>query len=290
MVSGKKRLSREKIAILQPPFPVTHETKSSGSSRTICLALLLGVIIGRGVARVAGLLSELAFSQACPNLREWMKPNWQEIGSSFLRSLVPVGLTYSAALIGIKYFGFGNSEFTSTNLPSGIVGLLVVPLFTLTHCVVPVFFYFIFVAAIQGMRQGMKSTAVRPQTFAFFLVFSGFVYLHMAIWYGVPAIVLVYFTGWLSIPIAIVHIALAKKGTRTFVFLEYGSTSFALLLFFFMFSASEIFPLGLVVAFFQIMLLTVVDWKGRDLWAKLSLGDVSNTKAAVDSEEARATR
>ena len=214
-----------------------------------------------------------------------MKPNWQEIGSSFLRSLVPVGLTYSAALIGIEYFGVADMEFAPSNPPSGIVGLFVVPFFTLTHCVVPVFFYFLFVAAIQGMRQGVKSTGMAPQMLAFFLVFSGFVYLHMGIWFGVPAIVLAFFTGWLTIPVAIVHIALAKQGTRTFVFLEYGSTSFALLLFFVMFSMSEIFPLGLLVAFFQILLLTIVDWKGRDLWAKLSLGDFSKVKVAVDSEE-----
>ena len=207
-----------------------------------------------------------------------MKPNWQKIGNSFLRSLVPVGLTYSATLIGFEYFGVNKIDFDSASPVNGIVGFFVVPLFTFTHCVIPVFFYFIFVAAIHGMKQKIKSASVQPQMLAFFLAFSGFVYLHMGIWYGVPSIALAFFTGWLTIPVAIVHIALAKKGTRTFVFLEYGSTSFALLLFLIMFSAAKIFPLGLWVVFFQILLLTIVDWKGRDLWSELMQGaEVADT-------------
>ena len=31
--------------------------------------------------------------------------DWPAIGKSFLRSLVPVALTYSAAIIGVEYFG-----------------------------------------------------------------------------------------------------------------------------------------------------------------------------------------
>ena len=159
------------------------------------------------------------------------------------------------------------------------------PLFTFTHCVIPVFFYLIFVAAIQGMKQTMKSTGTKPGIFVFFLLFSGFVYLHMGLWYGVPIVFLASFTGWLTILAAAVHIALAKKGTRTFVFLEYGSTSLALLLFLVMFSTTKIFPLGLLVVVFQVLLLTIVDWKGRELWLKLMHGDYSNSKVTVDPGE-----
>lgn len=196
-----------------------------------------------------------------------MKLDWSEIGASFLRSLVPVGVTYSAALIGIQYYSGERFEFES---PAGLAGLLIVPLFTLTHCVVPVFFYFIFVSAIHGMKKNMRAGAANPAMLVPFLLFSGFIYLHIGLWYGIPAIALAFMTEWLTIPVAVIHIALAKKGTRTWVFLEYGSTSFALLLFLLVFSAEELFPVGLLVALFQILLLTLVDWKGRGLWMKLA--------------------
>ena len=196
-----------------------------------------------------------------------MKLDWSEIGASFLRSLVPVGVTYSAALIGIQYYSGERFEFES---PAGLAGLLIVPLFTLTHCVVPVFFYFIFVSAIHGMKKKLRAGAANPAMLVPFLLFSGFIYLHIGLWYGIPAIALAFMTEWLTIPVAVIHIALAKKGTRTWVFLEYGSTSFALLLFLLVFSAEELFPVGLLVALFQILLLTLVDWKGRGLWMKLA--------------------
>ena len=206
-----------------------------------------------------------------------MKFEWPEIRKSFLRSLVPVGLTYSAALIGIEYFSGFQIEMDGDN-ETRLIGLFLVPLFTLTHCVVPVFIYFKFVAAIHGMKERLNSAGSIPAMFAsflVFLVFSGFIYLHLGLWYGLPTIVLGFMTDWLTIPVAIIHVALAKKGTRTWVFLEYGSTSFALLFFVILFSVDEIFPIGILVALFQILLLTIVDWKGRGLWMKLAEGQQS---------------
>ena len=194
--------------------------------------------------------------------------NWAEIRSSFFRSLLPVGLTYSSALIGITFFSGEEAEFLQAENSAGL-GLFLVPLFTLTHCVVPVFFYFIFVSAIVGMKKQMKTAGWASAGFLPFLMFSGFIYLHMGFWYGVPTLLLAYSTEWLTIPVAILHILLAKRGTRTWLFLEYGSTSFSLLLFLFIFSGKEFFPYGVLVMLFQISLLTIVDWKGRDLWLKL---------------------
>ncbi len=196
-----------------------------------------------------------------------MKLEWSEIGASFLRSLVPVGVTYSAALIGIEYFSGDVIEFES---PGGMAGLFIVPLFTLTHCVVPVFFYFVFVSAIAGMKKMRQLGGGSPVMLVPLLLFSGFIYLHIGLWYGIPTIALAWMTEWLTIPVAIIHVAIAQKGTRTWVFLEYGSTSFALLLFLVVFSAEELFPIGLLVALFQILLLTLVDWKGRGLWLQLA--------------------
>ena len=197
-----------------------------------------------------------------------MKRDWAKIRSSFLRSLIPVGLTYSAALIGIEFLSAEAFEFSGRD-QIGALGLLVVPLFTLTHCVVPVFFYFIFVSAIYSMKQKTSAVGWNLASLLPFLMFSGFVYLHLGFWYGVPTLILAFSTEWLTIPVAIIHILLAQKGTRTWVFLEYGSTSFSLLLFLLIFSGDGFFPYGILVMLFQILLLTVVDWIGRDLWLNL---------------------
>ena len=90
----------------------------------------------------------------------------------------------------------------------------------------------------------------------------------MGLWYGAPSLALAWMTGWLTIPAAVIHIALARKGTRTWVFLEYGSTSFALLLFVMWFSGENLLPNGILVVIFQICLLTIIDWKGRGLWVQ----------------------
>ena len=195
----------------------------------------------------------------------------QSIWNAFFRSLLPVGLTYSAALTSIE-LGYASELELADNKIHGTLGLLIVPVFTATHCVFPVFFYFIFAAVIAALKgQIQKGADVKAKLF--FWVFSGFVFLHMGFWFGIPSIALAFYTGWLTIPLAVIHIACSKKGTRTWVFLEYGSTSFALLLFFMLFSVADIFPMGILVAILQILLLTILDWKARPLWLKL--GNVS---------------
>ena len=207
----------------------------------------------------------------------------ENIWRSFFRSLLPVGLTYSAALLGVE-FGLSTEIEIERNNLNGALGLLIVPFFTATHCVFPVFFYFFFAAVIAALRTGIKEeTDIKAKLF--FLVFSGFVFIHMGFWFGIPTIALAFFTGWLTIPLAIVHVAFSKKGTRTFVFLEYGSTSFALLLFFILFSAEDIFPLGVLVGMLQILLLTLVDWKARPLWLQLAkLGEEQKEKGSSGTE------
>ena len=204
--------------------------------------------------------------------------DWPAIGKSFLRSLVPVALTYSATIAGIKYFGAVDADF-AVDQNIGIFGLLIVPLFTLSHAVVPVFFYRIFFGAIGLMRSQFSQTTHRPLNLTVFIwAFSGFVYLHMGLWFGIPTIALAFLTGWLTIPAAAVHMLFAPKGSKVWVFLEYGSTSFALLLFVVFYSGENLFPFGVFVVLFQILLLTIIDWKARGLWVRDPNEEPSNSE------------
>ena len=183
-----------------------------------------------------------------------------ELGHAFLRSFVPVAATYALAAIGLTW-GNDNLFARASEQISAWLGAGMVLLFTVTHAIVPVFFYRPFFGVMKAIRNspGSKGTA-------FLLGFSAFIHLHMGVWYGVPMVALAAMTGWLNLPWAATHVALARRGTRHWVFLEYGSTSLALLLFLVFFSGERLFPLGMLVVLFQSVLLTVMDWKGRELW------------------------
>ena len=167
--------------------------------------------------------------------------------------------TYALAAWGVM--SGSNAEFANTgnSIPPG-VGCLVTLLFTLTHGVVPVFFYRIFFIGVdaartggQGLNQGLR-------------IANLFTTLHMALWYGLPAILLAAMTSWYSLGWFVFHLIIAGKKRRRWTFIEHGSTSVALLLFLVMFSETNLFPLGIVVVISQSLLLTLAEWKGRRLW------------------------
>jgi len=187
-----------------------------------------------------------------------------ELRASFLRSAVPVAATYASAAIGLALFGGG--PLPALAVPPA-VGVAVVVLFTLTHAVLPVFFYRRFLDTLGQFALAADAGGAN------FIVrgMRGFVSLHMALWFGLPLLVLSYFTGWLSLLWAACHVALARHGRRAWVYLEYGSTSLAMLLFLVCFSGARLFPWGLVVVAIQSLLLTILDWKARAQWTQAAI-------------------
>lgn len=183
------------------------------------------------------------------------------LAPSFFSSVLVVLPTYALAAWGVM--SGSNAEFANTgdSIPPG-VGCLVTLLFTLTHGVVPVFFYRIFFIGIdaartggQGLNRGLR-------------IANLFTTLHMALWYGLPAILLASMTSWYSLGWFVFHLIIAGKKRRRWTFIEHGSTSVALLLFLLMFSETNLFPLGIMVVIFQSLLLTLAEWKGRTLWVE----------------------
>lgn len=183
------------------------------------------------------------------------------LAPSFFSSVLVVLPTYALAAWGVM--SGSNAEFANTgdSIPPG-VGCLVTLLFTLTHGVVPVFFYRISFIGIdaartggQGLNRGLR-------------IANLFTTLHMALWYGLPAILLASMTSWYSLGWFVFHLIIAGKKRRRWTFIEHGSTSVALLLFLLMFSETNLFPLGIMVVIFQSLLLTLAEWKGRTLWVE----------------------
>ncbi|MDB4679193.1 hypothetical protein OAE79_02530 [Rhodopirellula sp.] len=195
--------------------------------------------------------------------QEAIMPNWYEktVIRSIMRSLLVVVPTYILAAVGLSFNQNVESIQAGNETIPPLIGTLFCLLFTLTHGVIPVFFYSIFTGITTGTDKD-SSNELNPVA----MCISGFVYLHMGLWYGAPIIGLATVTGWLNVAWVVLHILLAGKGNRRWAFLEHGSTSMALGLFIVCFSGANLVPLGLTVVVLQAFLLTLVEWKGKGLW------------------------
>lgn len=193
----------------------------------------------------------------------WLRPAAHH---PFLWAFVPVLITYSMAAIGGAYLERSASATGSDAVTSGsdfgdLLGLSVgAVVFTVGHLGIPLFVYF---ASIESEPDANKLPGC-------------FVYLCTGAWFGTPIILLAISTGWLSLAAAAVHLALAPRRERHWVFVEYGSTSFALLLFVLNFG-DQVFPWGLPVVVLQSLLLTVAVVWGR----KLVLSEDRSVRANV---------
>lgn len=185
--------------------------------------------------------------------------------ASFLRSSVPVVGTYLSAALGLTLFGDESAvKLKASGSPLLLAGI--VPLFTITHAVVPVFFFRNLLDRLNEICSTIRTDPTGRLFRAYAAVFRFFVWVFMGIWFALPVIALAYLTGWLSLIWAMVHIVLARRGTRAWTFVEYGSTSMALLLFVVCFSEARLFSLGIVVVVLQALLLTSLDRFARDKW------------------------
>ena len=191
-------------------------------------------------------------------------------GKSLARAFLVVLVTYSLTALGLAFnmkplFNAGMDHETPA-----IVGAGVVLMFTLTHAVLPVFFYSIFTSVI-GLFSAAKDAAHHtdaqvPGSFLFLI--SAFTYLHFGFWYGIPILGLAGLTGWLNLGWVLLDVLRAGTGRRAWAFLQHGSTSVALGLFLVCFSGKDLFPLGIIVVVLQALLLSVIEWKGKAFWIK----------------------
>ena len=187
---------------------------------------------------------------------------------ALLRALLVVVPTYCVAAFGVRFElaqPFGGEDGLGV---SAILGAFIVLLFTVTHGIGPIFLFRVFMSMMEIFSRTQKTAAddgVRLNPILP-LIFRFHVGLLMAFWYGIPIIFLGALTGWMSLGWAFLHILLAGRGHRRWVFLEHGATAMALSLFVVCFSGNNLFPVGMMVGLFQALLLTLVEWKGKLLW------------------------
>lgn len=165
-----------------------------------------------------------------------------------LEDLLPVVITYVTSAIGLRFSG---ADQVAPDGDSGVLaGVLMVATVTLSHVVIPVLLF--------GVARRLIGDRDKPS-----LLWLSFC---MTIWFGTPTLLLAAVCGWLSLPAAAAHIAFGRRGTRLWLAVEYGSTSFALLLFVLAFSHLPLVPWGLPVVVFQASVLTLVRPLASGLW------------------------
>ena len=92
--------------------------------------------------------------------------------------------------------------------------------------------------------------------------------LFVGVFYGVPILFLASMSGWFSVIWIALCVVGAGRGRRRWAFIQVGATAWSLILFLMAFSRAELFPAGLFVVLVQVVLLTLLDWKGKHLWVK----------------------
>jgi hypothetical protein len=197
------------------------------------------------------------------------------VQSPWTRVFLPVAAMYVLAAVGMSR---GDS---TVGLPFRFDQMLgyfqatgILLLFTASHAVMPVFIYGL---ALNDMARTREQTPAskpnaggdagrRPVTAGDDATASDgprwFVYLHMALWFGLPTAVLGAMTSGVSLIGPVLAVALAPTGRRARAWVDYGSTSMALMLWALL--GRSLFPDGLIVIPIQAALLGLTHFLMRD--------------------------
>ena len=138
-------------------------------------------------------------------------------------------------------------------VPKQIMAVLIAWMFTWTHAVIPAFVFGSIIA--HGRDAG--------GTFGHFL-FLLFISVAATFWFTAPIVIMTGQYGWQPLIWFGLHILLARRGTKRWLFVEYASTSLALVLYSEL--AADPIPFGLIAIAGQIFLLTFMNMKARPIW------------------------
>lgn len=192
-------------------------------------------------------------------LSDWRRRIREDLkGWQGLYAALPAVVTYALAAVGLRLTGTTLGEWVG-DPPTAFEALLWVTIFT--AC------FGFGVAGLFGLAWKL-ARGLRGFWFQGWFV--------LGVVYGLPVYVLASETGWLSLLGAAVHLVLAPRGTRMWTAIEYGSSSFCLMLFLGIYEIG-LFPLGLLALAFQVVVLLLMHLTVRHLWE--GAPDASSPKA-----------
>lgn len=184
-----------------------------------------------------------------------------------LHAALPAVVTYALAAVGLRLTGTTLGEGVGDPL-TAFEALGTVTIFT--AC------YGFGVAGLFGLAWRL----VRGLGFWFWGWFT------LGAVYGLPVYVLASETGWLSLLGAAVHLVMAPRGTRMWTAIEYGSSSFCLMLFLMVYEGG-LFPLGLLALAFQVVVLLLMHLTVRHLWEGAPAAEPTGDQGAQRASDER---
>lgn len=197
-----------------------------------------------------------ALVRACGLTLMGLMPLWVRPGlrHPILRAFIPVLATYATVSIGGAFLVelTRGEELAPPELEAHrVVGLWShVAVLTVVHLLIPAVVYV-----------GYSVTAPRRRDDS---SWGCLLFMFTLGWFGVPILALASKTGPMSLIAAAIHLVFARRQERHWVFVEYGSTSFALLLFVLNFGGAH-FYVALPIVLFQTLMLTLLAVWGRPL-------------------------
>jgi hypothetical protein len=194
---------------------------------------------------------------------------------ALVRSLLPVAGSYAAAAIGTALFGAPvNLRMDGPASPWLRAGM--VAAFTLTHVAMATLLFSAMLNAVGQFTALIQRTSAGLFPLMMVRGFKACTWFVIIMWFGLPMAALGWLTGWLSVVWQAVHVGIVRRDERAWTFLEYGSTSLALLLFIVCFSGVGLFPWGLAACAMQAVILAVPDLTVRRRWMRMDLGFVAS--------------
>lgn len=179
-------------------------------------------------------------------LSDWRSRIRQDLeGWQGFQAVLPAVVTYVLSAIGLRLTGTTLGE-TWSGPSGGWEGFGFVAVYTVFHGFLP--------AALFGLGWKMMRTIGG---------WGGWVMLGVV--YGIPIWILAEQTGWLGLVGAAAHVTMARRGTHRWVAIEYGSSSFCLMLFLMTYEGG-LFPSGLFALAFQAGVLLAMHLTVRHLW------------------------
>ena len=176
----------------------------------------------------------------------WRRARRDLEGWQAVEAVLPAVVTYVLSALGMALTGTTIESEWEGGAPGAVGHFLFVAVYTLFFGLLPAFMF-----------------GLLWKTWRTLGGFWG--WLLLGTLYGAPIWILAEQTGWLGVLGVLVHGAFAPRGMRPWIAIEYGTSSFCLMLFVGSLEGG-LFPLGLIALAFQAAILLLMHLTVRHLW------------------------
>jgi hypothetical protein len=183
--------------------------------------------------------------------------------TQWLNFTLPIVISYLSVALGITWFG---SRLTFETGGYDFVRAAIAVVFTVSHAFLPVIVIGFLLKVVEHGEATFRASLSSPTNLLVVRVLRIFVGTFAAFWFGIPIAALAFLTGWTNLAGALIYILWSKPGARLRTFVEYGSTSMAILLLIVATGGTIFTWVSFVVLGFQAILLAILERTMNYFW------------------------